>query len=316
MKTNYLCLVILVLLISGCSRVKQEVSEREEMGLRGNVESVVELSYSAYEDGKELVIVGLERSDFANMPSDFQILFDRQGQVIQKMFYYDGLPMMWNNYYYENELLMFSEVFFAENSDSIPSFITTFTYNKEDKLLTSTMYDSDSAMMIYQEYSYDPQGNLYDETVFDSNKERLGRSFYQYNKLGQLIELRICGPEGDALERRTYSYDRRGEIKESHVFDYEDMLLESEVKKYDSKGNVLTEKYVKYVDEIETTQQYSYNRQGDVEKVIYQANVEDGSLVVEYHYEYDEQGNWTECIERQDGEVAYLIERHITYFNK
>ena len=308
-------MLIAVLLLTACGKIKEK-TEREEMGLRGNVQSVTEVSFRAYEDGEELVVVGLERSDFSNMASDFMVVFNLQGDAIERDFYFSGELMMWNKYYYEDGLLRFSEVFFAETSDSVPAFMTFFTYNQENKMLTSTMYDIDSVMVMYQEYSYDKEGHLYDETVFDGNRERVGRNFYTYNKKGQMIETRICGPSGELLERRVQAYNSRGEVKKSEVFDAENVLVEVVTAKHDKNGNVQQESYESIEDEVETIHKYKYNAHGDVEKIIYDASVEDEPIVVTFTYEYDEQGNWTVCLERQAGEVMFLIERHLTYFEK
>ena len=283
------------------------------MDLRGDVESLSEISYSVVEENGEITVLGSGRSDFSKSGSDEFVRFNTNGDVIERFVVIDGEVMLWNFYKYDNNLLQSAEVYFAEISDSIPEYVTNFTYNENGKPFTMTTLQRDSVVFMFKEFGYDAKGEVYDEVVFDANGERLGRTFFTYNKKGEVTESRICGPSGELLERRVQAYNSKGELKRLEVYDQDNVLLETTEFNYDKNGNITKDAYESN-DGFKSVVKYSYNHHGFVDKIIYQSSIFEKPLEVTYEYQYDNANNWIESIERQDGEMIYVTKREISYF--
>ena len=110
---------------------------------------------------------------------------------------------------------------------------------------------------------------------------------YSYNDNNVVTERTTLGPEGNV--QRIAKLNERGQLLTLEYYNGDGKLTRKSGNAYDDYGNNLTE--IRYL--------------------------EDGtpSVYAEYRYTYDKNNNWLKMDGIQDGQVAYMIERELTYFD-
>ncbi len=228
--------------------------------------------------------------------------------------------------------------------DSIDHIISSVTYGNDPESFWMKQYFYNRRSQLIEEheltsfhhdtkinYRYDEEGRniskIYSniERGFDTNKEPRGQHlndsttiYYQedfmYNPDGSLQE-RINGCNARvvsaACQRLKYRYDERG--RKSLVQFYQaDSLFSYREYEY-NEDNTLKKLSWSYKDKLEyhNDAEYFYKNK-ELTKVIFHDM--DKTIVIEFSYKTDKQGNWTEQTKTIDGRVNYVRKRDILYW--
>jgi hypothetical protein len=197
---------------------------------------------------------------------------------------------------------------FMDDSASDFHFKEMFEY--DDILLISKQAFLSGEFFYKEIYRYDPKNRETERNFYDSEKHLFESVTSEYPDKNTVVE-HIYTENGYAdFERETHfenglpvlSISRReAEILEKWNGEYEDNGLISVSKFYDSQDNLL--QYAKYV----------YDEHGnELEYSIFSENNELLSKR-EYHYKYDQYGNWTQQVLITDGTAEIIMLRNIVY---
>lgn len=184
---------------------------------------------------------------------------------------------------------------YDDNGNLIEEYCSNFNEDstKDSKTYVYDLWGNRTEICIYSFYddtlrhkienTYDYKNNIIDSTVYELGIYKYQR-IYKYDQNNFLIEEERINNEGNIIEKTTYKYDDKGNQIELENFFSNEKL----VRYYDDKRMVREVK--------------SYNSKGIVERT------------TNFHYRYDEKGNWVEKIITIDNIPSYIEEREIEYF--
>ena len=146
-----------------------------------------------------------------------------------------------------------------------------------------------------RQLAFDYDGDLVEERRYDLRGRLVGSTHYIYAEGGNLVQSIEYGYEADSgvVSKRTVArYDKQERLVEQQQYAADELLLWSEKRSYDRKGNLVRRTQTFYHDDVtETTTERR-------------------------RYEYDRQGNWTECRYSLNDKEIYTISRQIQYFTE
>lgn len=226
---------------------------------------------------------------------------------------------------------------------------TRFEYDSQGRLVSWESRDADGRRQWEYRYSYDEHGRVAQEVSYDSSGERDGIQTYEYDRYNVLEESmyggdgalqwsrlyeydddltvrrwRMIYPDGGAVKTTTEYLDRFGRIVREVHLDETEQAGEVLRHDYDASGRrVRTRVETLNGDTIRVTER-AYNDRGDLTREVRQEAGDESTIVRNFAYEYDSQGNWTqrrklrrvirgEVLVRQEREV---VERVIEYFDR
>lgn len=294
-------LVLLLMMTGSITATAQSVFKqmRGYYGLRGNVKAMIQTAYEPKMAGGEVVSTGKAK---AVSPYSYWATFSPQGWII-------------------------------ESSDINPlggsSQRTTFKYGHNLKLSKSitTFYNMQDEELNRLEVSFNDEGNpaeerrymygiVADKVLYEYNADGLLTKIIEPNKMGRGYQSTVIAYDGinpsDIREQK-----QNGGVKAQYEY------------RYNTDGSL----YNTVSDNIaSTTAAYTYNDLGDVITSSH-GNLNAGELVAtycpaafrpnalnihadarSYQYEYDANGNWTQCTILKNGKPDMVLKREIEYY--
>ena len=217
------------------------------------------------------------------------------------------------------------------------------TYNKNNKLIEKSIYNSSGALKYQVSYKYDEQGNNTEITTVDSRGQPNAKNIFVYDNRGNMVERCSYGASTDMppYEKHSYTYDSRGNqvggsstsnsgrVTTNYHYEYDDKgnrtVQDTHYStpsgdgqaiwrfEYDEKGNITKHSSLNPDGSIKEAVGYKYDNYGhQTEEHSINQGTESKST---YQYSYDEQGNWIEKIYRDTTlGITETIKREITYY--
>lgn len=205
--------------------------------------------------------------------------------------------------------------------------VEKLTFNKQDKLVDKVTY------------VYDDAGNLTGENLYLNNDEVVIKNAYKYNGNNQKVSYTRYNKDSELLFNTQYEYKGDNLILEE-TRGKEDKIEYSKKMTYDDDGNMLSKISYDSYEDSETIEKfvyddkgnkitwdvqkngepflkinYSYNEKGDLNGLSTYNN--SGKIIEErkYKYDYDKEGNWIKKNIYINGELKFVEQREITYYN-
>lgn len=251
-----------------------------------------------------------------------------------------GSTHLLSNYNYEVSFNVQGRAIEVSDADMLggSTSVTAFSYNRKGSKLEGTTvynYNSQGELLNTQLNSFSPDGRLL-EQKHCLYAVAMWKKNYYYNDDNRLIRVRhrslpLLGLGGNYYEIEyneaglpcTIShYKKRGKLKGRYTYQYNDKGEVNQVAVYNSK-----------MQEVGISS-YQYNEQGDVVMAqSYQDNHKGLELLnsllgyrplpsylqhksgnYSFQYQYDEMGNWTQCMVSYGVQPLVVLARDITYF--
>jgi len=329
-----------LLLLTSFSSPEGEKKSRTKLDLKGDVQSVIEISYKAAEISG--VIKKGKRERETSYQKDQIFIFNIKGDLIEKIWYdsngdyfkkwtwiYDDKGNVTEERTYEEDSTIYRKftLKYDENANMIEEngYKTdgslysrrTLDYNSNNKTTEEINYDSNDGFKGKRTYNYDENDNLIQfNTYFIDNSLNTSLK-YKYDDKGNRIEesadVYFFNSDRSFHRKQIFSYDDNGIMVGVNTYDQEDNPMGSVIYKFDEQGNKIEEidHDVQSNQEVRTT--YKYDENGSViETISYEA---DGyTLKISNILEYDSNRNWTKKVKFINDIPEYLIERELVYF--
>lgn len=283
MKTKITIALIFIILLSACGGIKKgDKTDVKILGLKGRVKSIKYSSYNA-----ELKFGEIKKGMRSNSKED-------------------------NRYYYFNIEGVKVEDGESDFDDVIQK-KTLYKYDKNERLIQSSEYNSKDKFIGKTIYTRDDKGRLTEASKYNSEDEFIGKIIYIRDDRGDAIEKNIYDLNGVLSSKFKFEYDKKGRVLESRHYRSDGRLLEEKYIKYDGDGKILEEKL-----KIGTTiyvKDYRYEDK-DREDVTLITQSKDFSIMSKTKniYKYDKIGNWIEKTSVEDGKPKVIKERKIEYY--
>ena len=282
MKNLYNCIIIFCLCVLFASCTTKQKPDTENVGLKGKVKSVREVSYEAFGSADTLVqgeIVVTEES-----PNCY-ITYNPQG-YISTITTYDidnQEETSWLYHYDKKGTKLQSAVFFLVGHVLKDSVVYLYEKNRAVELV----HYNDEQEIVKRNHRKFKQGNIIEERILtpDNSVEQISKYIY---KKGRLIEGQVYSSDGKLTLSCRYKYDNKGNMLSTTLFD---------------KDNTYTNKI-----------SYHYNAEGfPIVEVKQRAGYT--TLQLNNIYVTDQMGNWTQRIMLCEDEAFKITKREIEYYN-
>lgn len=202
-------------------------------------------------------------------------------------------------------------------------------YDKNENMISGTLYNEDGEVWHKEEYEYDNNGNVVSVTYYeDGEEESKYEHEYEYDNNGNIIS-EISYRDGEEVSRDEYKYEydnngnlisqivyEGGEEKWKEEYEYDDngnkvskmeytYGVKTKEQEYNESGNIILEiAYEECGDEVGEEKwkcEYEYDNKGNM--TLYILNNIYGKSEYKYDNEYDKNGNIISVTEYLDGEV-------------
>jgi len=257
-------------------------------GLKGNVRSVRETSYKAVEKFGEIQKGEREREDGM---FDSYMIYNKTGNYTELNLYFpDGRLSGRTVVRYDESGNQLQKEHFDEGG----TLEETHTCRADDRgnIVVEETIRSDqdgNPEKTTITNNYDPGGNKIENHYIKSNG-RDWKTTYEYDNQGNQIE--------------QTSFDENGNVNMRWISKFDQNRRKTEMKRY-QQGKLDFSYFWKYDDQGKMSEESGYNADGSLSfRNSYQYP----------HYEYDREGNWIQCIDFENGQPAYILEREITYY--
>mgnify|MGYP001219655129 CR=1 FL=1 len=203
---NILLLIFGIIIISCSSKVDRS-KHLQDLNIYGNVKSITENSYEAFEN-KNKIEKGAKIYGWKRNP--FTIYFNDKGYKIKEI---------------------------ETRSDGITIIQSTFKYNSKDSLIEEISFNSSDNPVYYTKWEYNSFGQKTTETRMNKEYRILSQKKWNYDKKNILIEEKYFGVN----DYSTIEYDSEG--NEIEVIKHHPISLKSiKLLKYDKNERVIEEK--------------------------------------------------------------------------
>ncbi|MCG8573806.1 MAG: hypothetical protein MI810_02885 [Flavobacteriales bacterium] len=186
---------------------------------------------------------------------------------------------------------------------------------------------------------YDANGNLIRWEGFDLKREFVstkGKVTYKFHDNGTLKERQVDSTIWKyAFPLTIHEYDDKGHLLESYhlndskekIYHFKAEYVQGKLKKQttyksgrknvvytynDQEEEISMEKFKN--DELVFKRTYQYNEEGDVIKMELKQVRGNMTILWDFEYEYDTQGNWVKKTEKENGTVFKISRRQIQYY--
>ncbi len=270
-------LVFIISLIFLCNLAYGQLTADQkwkENIVKNNIKSQDQWNYK-YVKGK------LTKNGYKN----YTKIFDRNGNVIEEVYYQSGTIDQKLNYKYDidenkveyinfkgstNKLLFKQNITYDQKRrkvkekrfNGVEEVSIDYVYDNNDQLKLITKYDSTGFPIQKRSFVY--TGNICNITITDEYKEKIGEIVNEYDTKGNII--------------KTTEYDESGKIIEQYFYTFDNQLLKEKTKY--AVGNFI------YKEE------YKYDNNNNLIEVIKEQPK--GKTFVNNKYQYDSKGNLIE----------------------
>ncbi|MCM1253269.1 MAG: hypothetical protein NC321_10645 [Clostridium sp.] len=241
--------------------------------------------------------------------------YDKAGNEIRKVRYKSGGMDMWTESEYREDGQI--SAWIRYDGDGSDTYYGEYQYDDAGNRIELTEYNSSGEVIEQRIYAYDEAGNeiaftqylngsllrAY-ECIYDGNKEIYieyngggdvcAYDEYEYNEAGDITKAKHRREPALDIEDYSaywYRYNEAGDIEKIICYDESGNVSFWKEYQYDKAGNQLSE--ISYNDDygVYTRCEHKYDKNG---KKIKETVLEDGEIVQQYEYCYDEWGNITE----------------------
>ena len=267
--------VIILSCLSSCGN-KNSQTDLKKAGLKGEVKSVAEYSYSIeYQDG-ELVEEPMQFENENGVVDYTESFYNTVGMLSKYRVIWD-IYMNTDVYVYDKGLL--KEIRHTFNADREAEY-TRFVYNEKGQI--EKKVESEDGELFETVYKYNDKGYM----IHDGEYE------YIYDRKGRLKE-----EKSEYLKKTILAYTKSGQEKE-YTAKYTDPTGY-----YGDEGNSEAKYWVKY------------DKWGRVSEKTKLDRTTNEKSEYTYIYENDAKGNWIVKTTYVDGEPSSRIRRRITYYD-
>lgn len=294
------------------------------MNLKGNVESIREVSYTAVDNfGK--IEKGMRAREIAKLgypENDKYIIFNKEGKKIEEIKYRIPFLNFGSNSSYElSSKTIFKydlkgniieEIEYKSSGDV--SRKTISSYNEDGDLIEELQFNADGSNDDRFTYKYEFINNckIIERKAYDKNGNLIVKILFNYSENGKLLELIRYNSNGDLSGREIYKYNNIGKLAEENWISSGGSIYKIFIYKYDDKGDLVeTKEYDGNINHIEGIMKYENGN------IIEDSEFVNGNLRqrITYTYEFDKIGNWVKQTKFENTFPKYVIEREIKYFN-
>lgn len=250
------------------------------------------------------------------------------GQILPKSKPIEHNVKFQNNYDSQNRLV---------SQESLEGESVSYRYDKQGRLIDTKKWDGNLAIIPIEEVvnKYNKQGLLMEKRLKKRGLLQQIKSYHNH----QLIEEQNFN-QGRLQNTKKYAYDLNGKLVKKTTLKgtvlTEELLIKSSkkglqkivtsyhqgekpvkifTKQFNKQGWLVLEELV---DQLTTKSNYrrnlKYNNQGDVIQVINTGPSAKGAFKEVFHYEYDEQGNWSKRSSFDDVNLKAVTYRKFTYY--
>jgi hypothetical protein len=197
---------------------------------------------------------------------------------------------------------------FMDDSASDFHFKELFEY--DDNLLVSKQGFLSGEFFYKEIYRYDSKNRETERNFYDSEKHLFESVTTEYPDKNIVVE-KVHTENGYADFERETLFENGLPILSTSRRDAE--ILEKWSGEYDSNGQISVSKFYDSQDNLLQYTKYVYDKYGNELK--YSIFSDDGKLLSkrEYHYKYDQYGNWTQQVLITDGTPEIIMLRNIAY---
>jgi len=216
-----------------------------------------------------------------------------------------------------------NEVSFKQNNNPIkeffndknPELIRTniYKYNDLMKPVEYSNYDNSGDLVYKFLYTYNNKGLISETNSFLPNGNLDEKTIYKYNTLGKIAERSVYNPDGNLRCKWVNIYNDRGLLNEENYYYSDGRLYSKTTFDYDINGKIIGSNEIKYIEKRNRKDFYKYDSKGNVTENKYIID-ETRTVLRNYKYEYDVQGNWIKLIYSENTIPQYIVEREIQYF--
>ena len=286
----------ILLLLMALLAVVYAQSHKEEMGLLGNVKSLV----------VEETVVGLEPVPINSYD------FDDSGNLLKAVTLSYNLE---NNLrfkivsYYENDIIVKQEKY--NPTGSLINY-SEYIYNEDGNILKQLSYNAEDVLNHKRLYSYE-NGLAITEDLYSA--ETLTRRYInEYDADGNRINRKRYDINGVLDQERIYDIDLN--TYKEIGYDEDNAVVSRAFGQYDKKGRIIKSTAYTMDGSIQTESGWIYDDKGLLIKEELVVAGDNAEFV--YDYEFDEQGNWisrrvSEIIDGEPLELETIV-RKIEYY--
>lgn len=273
--------------------------------------------YNTYYYDENLLIKTVEEDYWADHEDFITYIYNKDKNLVNKFRYTiisnDSKYIDGNLYFYEDSLLSkttpYSDYVTSSNQGYENIYdkhrrlieVNKLVYYKwiENDETRKRIYTPYPSKRSFKKFQYDDHDNIIREDIYTDVEK--------YNDSVRLF----------STIKKTYSDNLETETKKTGYY-MKDHISKSLIKrKYDNKQRlILYQRF--YQDSLELTRKYSYNSKNQIISLLIRRKGENKRLEngsVEYKYQYDSKGNWTQQIKSVDGKELFIWSREIKYYN-
>lgn len=224
--------------------------------------------------------------------------YDNNGRTIKSINYNEnGEKLSWTEYENNKEGKCIEQTRYDKNEEITN--ITKAEYDNNGYRKKYTNYNAHGTVTGYAELDYDDDGHMLEQFYYDASGRCLSSEKYEYDEFGNQIKKEeynaVDGPEGVEVEGQfsveEYKYDENNQLVKSVQYNESGTIRESIVYERDEEGRILQE--IKYG--------WDENEIIEWEEYIYSKENENITSI----YKYDSQGNLlgyeVEDVEKKEG---------------
>jgi hypothetical protein len=168
-------------------------------------------------------------------------------------------------------------------------------YNREGETRQIVKTVNDTIAEVYTQ-----DGDLISRFITENKEYPALTTVYNFN--GDVIQKTISKYNPDNLVIEEFDYDEDGNLVKKVTYEYDNKDRVS-LKKYS-----ISERYERHQ---EVQVKYEYDKEDDIKSAKYDSNGE--SVLFEYKYEKDKEGNWIKRIDYINNRIAFIVQREIIY---
>lgn len=231
------------------------------------------------------------------------LFFDQKGNVLKSFSFDENWKKQKAEFEYDNLSNRIRSKSYDSNGKLLNHSEFKYKYDHKGHIIEDQWTETGSAIVNNsREFKitskYDESGNKTESRIINANGEVSSKNIYKYNDNNQLIEESFVFPENIESQKEVYRYDILGNrALQEH---YNKGKLYSKINWiYDSKHNLIeVTEYEKKGDELKFVSRSSFKYDDHGNQIEESTSNEKGELLssVNYRYQYDQKGNWRECI--------------------
>ncbi|SEU15758.1 Antitoxin component YwqK of the YwqJK toxin-antitoxin module [Draconibacterium orientale] len=333
----------MILAMSSCNTTPKK-TDLTLMNLKGQVESVYEVSYTAVDKfgtiergnrEREMTILGYPKKDI-------YIKFNIEGMKTEESYFRN------TGYGYTKSELSSKIIYRYDlkgnliekleyNSKGNLTEKTISTYSESGDLINEIRYNADGRINSKYNYKY-THNKILKSNFYDGNGNLEKKREYKYYESDKVVELNSYYEDGALELKRVSTYDendklieeinysKEGEISGIYTYKYFDNGKLAEENWISSSGNIYNGFIYSYDDKgnLSESQNYVHSKDHPLGITKYENGniIEDSEIVngdirrkITYSYEFDKIGNWIKQIKYENTIPKYVIEREVYYFN-